>query len=138
MKHTQNRKTVKKLKKKRKLSKESYENKQSFSSNEGSRIVGSASQQINAPYNYPWMCSLKTKGFRGQHRCAVTLLSAPPRKTVMSSAAHCNYICKDGASIVEICCCRDVTETSSCRSKSSYCGETPLLVLAEESDLEIV
>ena len=25
--------------------------------------------------HHPWACSLKTKGFRGRHKCGVTLLS---------------------------------------------------------------
>ena len=71
---------------------------------------------------YPWMCSLKTSGYRGRHRCGVTLLSGhwsvflPPSllscagkpsassphykdhqdaPTIFVGAAHCNYICKD-------------------------------------------
>ncbi len=31
---------------------------------------------------------------RSFHKCGVTLLSGPPSKTILVSAAHCNYICK--------------------------------------------
>ena len=56
------------------------------------------------------------RGFRGVHRCGVTLLSVPPKTTVLVSAAHCNYICKDSAGYpVETCCCRNITEPSTCR-----------------------
>ena len=56
------------------------------------------------------------RGFRGVHRCGVTLLSVPPKTTVLVSAAHCNYICKDSAGYpVETCCCRNIKEPSTCR-----------------------
>jgi len=29
---------------------------------------------------HPWLCSLRTPGFRGTHRCSVTLLSGPPQE----------------------------------------------------------
>ena len=34
---------------------------------------------------HPWACSLRTKGFRGRHRCGVTLLSG--KKCTV------NYVC---------------------------------------------
>ena len=37
------------------------------------RVFGSSSYPTGN--THPWMCSLKTKGFRGRHRCGVTLLS---------------------------------------------------------------
>ena len=57
------------------------------------------------------------RGFYGEHRCGVTLLSAPPRPTVLVSAAHCNSICKDeDGSVVKTCCCRKASAPGTCRS----------------------
>jgi len=57
------------------------------------------SDEVNSRH-HPWACSLRTNGFRGRHRCGVTLLSGPTQSSpndpfVLVSAAHCNYICKD-------------------------------------------
>ena len=67
---------------------------------------------------YPWTCSLRTAGYRGRHVCGATLLSAPPSKTIIVSAAHCNYICKSSEGTVrETCCCRDPDNNiASCRT----------------------
>ena len=67
---------------------------------------------------YPWTCSLRTAGYRGRHVCGATLLSAPPSKTIIVSAAHCNYICKSSEGTVrETCCCRDLDNSfASCRT----------------------
>ena len=47
----------------------------------------------------------------------VTLLSAPPRATVLVSAAHCNSICKDEAgNPVKTCCCRKESAPGTCRT----------------------
>ena len=35
---------------------------------------------------YPWLCSLKYKGF---HICGITLVSGPPHQTILVGAAHC-------------------------------------------------
>ena len=97
------------------------------------------------------------RGFRGYHRCGVTLLSAPPKKTIFVSAAHCNYICKSETGLpVQTCCCRDSSEPSTCRGVSrtnsghedpiilhffkfnSYCGRNATLQAAEPQDLQIV
>ena len=32
---------------------------------------------------YPWMCSLKERGYRGRHKCGVTLLSGLSRGIVI-------------------------------------------------------
>jgi len=29
---------------------------------------------------HPWLCSLRTPGYKGTHRCGVTLLSGPPQE----------------------------------------------------------
>ena len=67
---------------------------------------------------YPWTCSLRTAGYRGRHVCGATLLSAPPSKTIIVGAAHCNYICKSSdGTIRETCCCRDPKDNfASCRN----------------------
>jgi hypothetical protein len=87
---------------------------------------------------HPWLCSLRTVGYRGVHRCGVTLLSAPPKPTIFVSAAHCNYVCKDGLGrVVEICCCRDISSEFSCAG-SNFCGTNKNLQLADPQDLQIV
>ena len=113
------------------------------------RLQGPASEGVLAfgglfgkeppPKNrYPWLCSLRTAGYRGVHRCGVTLLSAPPKPTIFVSAAHCNYVCKDEkGQVVEICCCRSSTSEFSC-STSSFCGTSNSLQLANPQDLQIV
>ena len=59
------------------------------------------------------------RGFRGYHRCGVTLLSAPPKKTILVAAAHCNFLCKDiDDTVVETCCCRTLNAGSTCRGVS--------------------
>ena len=82
----------------------------------------------------------RTSGYRGRHTCGATLLSAPPDKTVLVSAAHCNYICKDtDGTVLETCCCRDPEDNfASCRTSSSYCGTDGRLRMAEATDLLIV
>jgi hypothetical protein len=86
---------------------------------------------------YPWVCSLRTAGFNGLHRCGVTLLSGPPQKTIFVSAAHCNYVCKNaGGQVVEICCCKYGQSPFSC-PKSDFCGVDPKLTLAKPGDLQI-
>jgi len=88
---------------------------------------------------YPMACSVRTRGYRGRHLCGSTMISAPPRQTILVSAAHCNYICKsrDG-DVVETCCCRTEDNPATCITTSSHCGDTPTLQLAEPSDLQIV
>ena len=43
--------------------------------------------------------------------------SGPPSETILVSAAHCNFVCKDPDEdfIYEICCCRSELNTASCR-----------------------
>lgn len=89
---------------------------------------------------YPWMCSLRTTGFRGSHKCGVTLLSGPPKATILVGAAHCNYVCRnEEEELLEMCCCGDGSnQLSSCKSKSYYCSGRPLLKEARSQDLQIV
>ena len=85
----------------------------------------------------PWQCSLRTPGYRGFHRCGVTLLSGPPRTTIFVSAAHCNFLCKDPEGrLMENCCCRDSSSSSSCRG-SQFCSKNSSLQLAQPQDLQI-
>ncbi len=53
-----------------------------------SRVIGGTYIQEN---EYPWLCSLKIRGRSGSynHACGVTLISAPPRDTILVGAAHC-------------------------------------------------
>ena len=49
----------------------------------------------NTRHRYPWICSLRSLGPQPKHLCAVTLLSVPPKPTVVVGAAHCTYLCKN-------------------------------------------
>ena len=74
---------------------------------------------INYTLNqYPWACSLRTAGYRGRHVCGASLLSAPPSKTIIVTAAHCNYICKSSdGKVRQTCCCRNPADNfASCRT----------------------
>ena len=71
---------------------------------------------------HPWLCSLRTRGFRGRHRCGVTLLSGPTVESpsdplVLVGTAHCNYICKDRVTgdPLETCCCSE-DKKASCKN----------------------
>ena len=78
------------------------------------------------PHLYPWLCSIRTRGFRGQHRCGATLLSGPPGRTVIVAAAHCNFLCKDSLGhVLEPCCCRDSDEEGSCKEVGLSCYLNP-------------
>ena len=91
------------------------------------RLVGNSltnSYTDDTLYNtlnqYPWTCSVRVAGYRGRHLCGATLLSVPPQPTIIVTAAHCNYICKDeDGTVLETCCCRDPTQNfASCRTVS--------------------
>jgi hypothetical protein len=85
---------------------------------------------------YPWLCSLRSSGYGGVHRCGVTLLSGPPNP-IFVSAAHCNYLCKNAAGrVVPTCCCLESTNEFSCRD-SDFCGRSPQIILADRGDLQI-
>lgn len=87
---------------------------------------------------YPFICSLKTRGFRGYHRCGITLLSVPPNPTILVTAAHCTFICKDSDGyIVETCCCREESEPSNCRQFNSHCGKDKKMEAAHPEDFSI-
>lgn len=90
----------------------------------------------NTKLRYPWVCSLKTKGFNPEHLCAVVLLSIPPNPTVLVGAAHCTYICKNGENRVDSCCCQNTT--LSCKQDKPECGKKPKLSLMTNMDARIV
>ena len=88
--------------------------------------------------HHPWQCSLRFQGFRGRHRCGVTLLSGPTEQSpsdpfVLVGAAHCNYMCKDRRTgyPLETCCCRRPEVAGSCRQNnpgkqgSPFCPKNP-------------
>ena len=84
--------------------------------------VDFGSEDRNVIPQHPWACSLRTRGFRGRHRCGVTLLSGPTYDSpddpyVLVGAAHCNHICKDRLSgdVLETCCCRPPDVPGSCK-----------------------
>merc|ERR1719232_2525710 len=105
---------------------------------------------INSKH-HPWACSLRRAGFRGRHRCGVTMLSGPTEDSpddpfVLVSAAHCNFICKDTdtGNILETCCCRKNDHPASCnsdengRKRSPFCTGRPVFAAAEPHDVTIV
>ena len=125
------------------------------------RISGSSAylsdidpNRVTTSRHHPWQCSLRFQGFRGRHRCGVTLLSGPTEDHpsdpfVLVGAAHCNYICKDKQTgyTLETCCCRPESVAGSCRRNnplspgSPFCSENPNdaeFTLAEPEDLVIV
>jgi hypothetical protein len=93
-------------------------------------------QYNNTKHRYPWVCSLRSTGPSPQHRCAVNLLSVPPSPTVVVGAAHCTYLCKDGAREVPACCCSDSTD--DCKATNSKCGNAPVVVEMAEADSIII
>ena len=101
-------------------------------------FLGLNGGQLPKNNRHPWQCSLRTPGYKGTHRCGVTLLSGPPKPTIFVAAAHCNYLCKDSLGrLVEICCCRDPQSIFSC-SSNDFCGANSTLQLATPQDLQIV
>ena len=103
-----------------------------------SAFAGNFGNPVPIKNRYPWLCSLRTFGYRGFHRCGVTLLSAPPKPTIFVSSAHCNYLCKnEHGQLVEMCCCRDPLSKSSCSSRD-HCGVSNGLQPAAPEDLNIV
>ena len=62
--------------------------------NDDTKLVGPAvfpvgllkSEDRNISSQHPWACSLRTRGFRGRHRCGVTLLSG--QYTTLQSTAE--------------------------------------------------
>ena len=105
---------------------------------EATAFAGFDGEKIPMKNRQPWVCSLRTPGYRGLHRSGVTLLSGPPKPTIFVSAAHCNYLCKDALGrVVEICCCKDPLSRFAC-STNDFCGRNSSLQLAAPQDLQIV
>ena len=80
----------------------------------------------NTRNRYPWVCSLRRKGpsLPQEHLCAVTLLSVPPKPTIVVGAAHCTYLCKDKqGNHLPSCCC--ISGPVNCTSDLDKCGEQP-------------
>jgi hypothetical protein len=109
------------------------------------RLQGPATEEVvnlvgglPAKNRNPWLCSLRTPGYRGLHRCGVTMLSGPPRAAIFVAAAHCNHICKDEKGRpVDLCCCREASSQFSCRG-GDFCGQNSSLQMAAPQDLQIV
>ena len=55
--------------------------------------VTSSLDYENTRHRYPWICSLRDQD-RNFHYCSATLLSKPPKPTVLVTSAHCTFICK--------------------------------------------
>ena len=82
----------------------------------------------NTRHRYPWICSLRSKGRRSEHLCAVTVLSVKP--WIIVGAAHCTFLCKDRDPIasnkgsrLDACCCN--SEASGCSDDKLRCGRKP-------------
>jgi hypothetical protein len=91
----------------------------------------------NTRHRYPWVCSLRSTGARPEHLCAVTLLSVPPKPTVVVGAAHCTYICKnDNEKAIPVCCCADGVE--DCSDDENKCSGTPKVYEMTGDDVEIL
>jgi len=91
----------------------------------------------NTRHRYPWVCSLRSTGARPEHLCAVTLLSVPPKPTVVVGAAHCTYICKnENEKAISVCCCADGVE--DCSDDTTKCGETPKVYEMTGDDVDIL
>ena len=49
----------------------------------GATVFPVDTDRIRNSEHHPWACSLRTRGFRGRHRCGVTLLSGKqPKNTI--------------------------------------------------------
>merc|ERR1711892_118020 len=87
---------------------------------------------------YSWICSLRSTGLNAEHFCAVTILSLPPKPTVIVGVAHCTYLCKNGNHRIDPCCCRKKTDSTDCSDDVAKCGNKPKVVEMEPTDAEIL
>jgi len=101
--------------------------------------------KLQAKYNYSntidrysWICSLRSTALNAEHFCAVTLLSLPPKPTVIVGAAHCTFLCKNGKHRIDPCCCRKETDSIDCSDDVAKCGNKPRVVDMEPTDAEIL
>ena len=72
------RKQLRMLQKANKIHKKSVYQNRHFSNISNVRLFGSSVYPVDLKRDtrhHPWLCSLRTRGFRGRHRCGVTLLS---------------------------------------------------------------
>jgi len=91
----------------------------------------------NTLHRYPWVCSLRSRGPTPQHLCAVTILTIPPKPTVVIGSAHCTYICKRSQETpVPSCCCAEGPE--NCADDRNKCGDNPKVFLMTGQDAEIL
>ena len=97
----------------------------------------------NTKHRYSWICSLRRKVGK-QHLCAVTLLSRPPKPTVIVGAAHCTYLCKNSEDqILPNCCCSGGGEgggagSLDCSSDLTKCPGRAAVVEMTGEDAEIL
>jgi len=93
-------------------------------------------------FRSPWLCDLRTPGFRGRHRCGVTLLSGLEQvhDPILVSAAHCNSVCRDADTQqpIEICCCLQTSDAGSCQETSSFCPPSTVMDIAKPEEIIIV
>ena len=109
-----------------------------FNSLENSISKKNASAEFsfrNTQNRYPWICSLRSKGRRSRHYCAVTLLSRAPGPTVLVGPAHCTFLCKSSRGVVNNCCCGGPND---CSDVNERCGTNPRVVKLTGSDADIL
>jgi hypothetical protein len=89
-------------------------------------------------HRYPWVCSLRTTDTSLQHLCAVTLLSIPPKPTIVVGPAHCTYLCKKNENTpVPSCCCAE-GPAETCSNNTNTCGDSPRVFLMTPDDATII
>ena len=93
---------------------------------------------VNTRHRYSWICSLRQRSEDKHHLCGVTLLSMPPSKTVLVSAAHCVTVCRSKAKnrLVPNCCCPNVG--GGICSANDECEDDAEIVNMTGDDTEIV
>jgi hypothetical protein len=88
-------------------------------------------------HRYSWVCSLRSKDSSRQHLCAVTLLSIPPKPTVVVGPVHCTYLCKKSErNSVPSCCCGEGPD--NCSDDKIKCGDRPRVYLMTPEDADIL
>ena len=104
----------------------------------GGYARGPLSDLVNTRHRYSWICSLRQKSEDKRHLCGVTLLSMPPSKTVLVSAAHCVTVCRSEVKnkIVPNCCCPNVGGETC--SDNPDCEDVAEIVNLTGDDAEII
>ena len=104
---------------------------------EENSLYKTALQFEHTRHRYSWVCSLRSKSLSRQHLCAVTLLSIPPKPTVVVGPAHCTYLCKRSETQpVPSCCCGEGPD--NCKADKTKCGDQPRVYLMTPQDAEIL